>query len=523
MIRFHRSFRAISPVLAVLMMIAVAIAGSLVVYAWVMGYIGLSTGKSGQQIVIQSVDNQGTDLLVYVQNVGECVVQLDEADCLYVGGRLVRCGITGVIVSDGTATLGEGETATIRYFGGAAPPGQKAEVKVTTTLGVSAEYNDYPAGTGSPIPGSIRWSKTYGGTGTDRAYSLVVTSDGGYAIAGSTTSFGAGEEDFWLFKTDEFGYVEWNRTYGGIGSDIAYSLVATSDGGYALAGVTYSFGGGWRNFWLVKTDSSGNLEWNQTYSGTGNEAAYSVVEATDGGYAIAGYTSPYGIGGNIDILLVKTDSAGNMEWNRTYGGPESDSFSSLAATVDGGYALLAERWISESDGDNQSFPTGSNDCWLVKTDEFGNIMWNQTYTMTAFSSEPLTSLVATSDGGCAMVCPRFSVNSTGVGLIKLDASGNVEWNQTYNIPRDDFFVFSHVPSVVVTSDGGYAITGYSYPFGDVGGDVCLVKTDKFGNLEWTQTYDGIGETRMYSVVEAPDSGYAIAGTKDGDFWLIKTY
>jgi FlaG/FlaF family flagellin (archaellin) len=146
MARFYRSFRAISPVLAVLMMIAVAIAGSLVVYAWVMGYIDLSTEKSGQAITIQSIANSDADLLVYVQNTGEGVAQLEEAACLYVNGQLVDCSISGVPVSAGVATLGEGETATLRYVGGAAPPGQKVDAKVTTVLGVPSELSDYPAG-----------------------------------------------------------------------------------------------------------------------------------------------------------------------------------------------------------------------------------------------------------------------------------------------------------------------------------------------------------------------------------------
>jgi FlaG/FlaF family flagellin (archaellin) len=148
----RRNVKAISPVLAVLMMIAVAIAGSLVVYAWVMGYIGLSTERSGQAIMIQSIANSGSDLLVYVQNVGEGMVQIDELSSLYINDVLVDCTITGVTVSDGLASLNQGDTATLTYLDGAALPGQKVTAKVTTLLGTSAEKVDYPAGSAKLAP-----------------------------------------------------------------------------------------------------------------------------------------------------------------------------------------------------------------------------------------------------------------------------------------------------------------------------------------------------------------------------------
>jgi len=150
----RRNVKAISPVLAVLMMIAVAIAGSLVVYAWVMGYIGLSTERSGQAIMIQSIANDATDtdLLVFVQNVGEGVVQLEQPTCLYVNGELVNCTITGVTVSDNLASLNKGDTATLTYLDGAALPGQKVTAKVTTLLGTSTEAHEYPAGSARAVP-----------------------------------------------------------------------------------------------------------------------------------------------------------------------------------------------------------------------------------------------------------------------------------------------------------------------------------------------------------------------------------
>jgi len=213
------------------------------------------------------------------------------------------------------------------------------------------------------------WTQTYGGTNDEHAYSVVEASDGGYAIAGHARSFGAGSDDFWLIKTDEFGYMEWNQTYGGPEPDRAYSLVATSDGGYALTGYTQSFGGtAQADCWLVKTDTSGNEEWNQTYGVETTSFAFDLVETSDGGYAIAG-------GKSGDFWFIKTDASGIMEWNQTYGGMGDEQAHALIATSDGGYALA---------GETNSYGAGSNDSWsydfwLIKTDESGDIPESNTW------------------------------------------------------------------------------------------------------------------------------------------------
>ncbi len=175
-------------------------------------------------------------------------------------------------------------------------------------------------------------------------------------MTGLTDSFGAGDFDFWLVKVDSSGNHEWNQTYGEAYFDHALSVVETSDGGYALAGVSESSGAGYSDFWLVKVDSSGNHLWNQTYGGALWEEAECVVETSDGGYALAGFTESFGAG-FADFWLVKTDAAGNMLWNKTCGGTENDFAFSVVETSDGGYALA---------GSTDSFGAGSNDFWLVK-------------------------------------------------------------------------------------------------------------------------------------------------------------
>jgi predicted secreted protein len=365
------------------------------------------------------------------------------------------------------------------------------------------------------VGASSVWSKTYGGAGFDGALSLIQTADGGYCLAGYTSSFGAGEEDVWLLKVDGSGDMQWNRTYGGEEADFAFSVIATSDGGYAVAGYTGSFGAGGDDFWLIKTDSRGNTEWNQTYGGADDDYAFCLVKASDGGYTIAGYTRSYGAGRD-DFWLVKTDPSGNAEWNRTYGGWDDDGAISLVHCSDGGYALA---------GMTESFGYGSDrdDFWLVKTDSSGNMEWNQTYG--GIIREYGFCLVETSDGGYAFAGSTctFGAGNHDSWLVKTDSFGNVEWNQTYGGADVD-----GTTSLVQTSDGGYALSGSTKSFGLGEEDFWLIKTDASGNAEWNQTYGKAADDISSSLVLTADGGYAIAGytysidAGNSDAWLIKT-
>jgi hypothetical protein len=353
-----------------------------------------------------------------------------------------------------------------------------------------------------------RWSRTYGGTDNDEPRSIIQTSDGGYALAGFTFP-GASNADFWLVKTDASGNALWNKTYGGTGDDTAYSVVQTGDGGYALAGYTYSFGAGGNDFWLVKTDASGNQQWNKTYGGTSDDWAYSVIQTGDQGYALAGVT--YGFG-PWDSWLVKTDSSGNQQWNKTYGGTSQDWALSVVQTGDGGYALA---------GYTYSFGAGGNDFWLVKTDASGNQQWNKTYGGT--SDDWAYSVIQTGDQGYALAGVTYGFGPWDSWLVKTDSSGNQQWNKTYGGTSQDWAL-----SVVQTGDGGYALAGYTYSFGAGGNDFWLVKTDASGNQQWNKTYGGTSNDAAYSIVKTGDGGYALAGSTYSygaggyDFWLVKT-
>lgn len=300
--------------------------------------------------------------------------------------------------------------------------------------------------------GNMEWNKTFE---DGSANSIVQTGDGGYVIAGSTNSFGAGGSDFWLVKTDSVGNMEWNQTYGGSRDDSAKSMVQTSDGGYAIAGDTESYGVSFTDFLLVKTDSLGNMEWKQTYDAIkGRDYVRSVVQTSDGGYALVGETQSSVVEG-YDCRLIKTDSFGNMEWNKTYGegGVHPNS---IVQTSDGGYAIAGDKGAISDFG-------------FFKTDSAGNMEWNKTYG--ELKSDYACSVVQTSDGGYALAGAKEQTNMlyTSMWLIKTDSSGNMEWNQTYGYGRAN--------SVIQTSDGGYAMAGYKiegFP------TFCLVKTDEAG-------------------------------------------
>jgi hypothetical protein len=220
----------------------------------------------------------------------------------------------------------------------------------------------------SQLSTSTMWNRTYGGTPYETAESVIETSDGGYAVAGWRWYY----TGMVLVKTDKFGNMEWVQTYGKneIAHDSANSVIETSDGGYAIAGSRRSGERiGYNDFVLVKTDAYGNMEWDRTYGGTDGDGASAIVETSDGGYALAGVTLSFGAG-DRDVWLIKTDTNGNMQWNKTYGGTGTEEASSLVETSDGGFAIA---------GNTDSLGAGESDFWLIKTDSYGNIKWDKTY------------------------------------------------------------------------------------------------------------------------------------------------
>jgi hypothetical protein len=330
------------------------------------------------------------------------------------------------------------------------------------------------------------WNQTAGENVFARAETIIQANDGGYVIVGETNgSSSADWYDFWVVKTDSSGNVEWEKTFGGSGGDFAYSVIQTSDGGFAIAGnLNYEA-------WVVKTDSTGNMQWNQTYLETIDGRAYSIIQTSDGGYAIAGEV------GNWDariFWLAKTDELGYMRWSRTYETVVYGQAVSVIQTSEGGYAMVGY--------------SNSADFLLVKTDSAGDLEWSKTYG--SGDKDYGHSIIQTSDGGFVLSGLLWNRSGTGsAGLIKTDSTGNELWKENYPGGTPGF--------MVGTSDGGYALCSSE----------ALVKTDSEGNMLWVMGLNGGS-----SVVQTSDGGYAIAGnailpsSNRQDFvsyvWVVKT-
>lgn len=258
------------------------------------------------------------------------------------------------------------------------------------------------------LDGSINWSQTYAPYAGQGAYSVIQTMDGGYALIGLAAGIPITGFDMLLITTNPSGTMLGSYTYGGPNVEVGRCLVQTSDGGFAIAGYTTSYGSGMSDFWLVKTLSYGALDWNHTYGGPNTDGATSVIQTEDGGYAIVGTTKSYGAGDN-DFWLVRTNDKGTHLWNRTYGGTLDDTAYSFVQTDDGGYALA---------GYTCSFSmTIPPDIWLVKTNPVGDEQWNETYGGTDY--DMAYSVVQASDGTYVMACQTTSLTSD-LTLIKTD-------------------------------------------------------------------------------------------------------
>ncbi|UEC40638.1 MAG: conserved exported protein of unknown function [Methanothrix sp.] len=396
----------------------------------------------------------------------------------------------------------------------------------TTTTG---QLNTFPSG---PIP-QEEWNRTYGGSSDDVGTYGQQTKDGGYIITGYTSSYGADAPfswlikvqhrgDLWLIKTDAEGQKEWDRTYGGLGKDLGFFVQQTKDEGYIIVGGKKSFWiVGSYDLWIIKTDANGSVLWDRTFGGSGEDLGFSVQQTNDDGYIIAGYTSftngkkawiikidsqgnkqldmatgradseaasigltkdggyiitgytPSSGSGKEDVWLIKTNSKLHWDWLKTFGGPNRDLGLSVQETEDGGYIIA---------GLTESFGAGKGDVWLIKTDPKGDREWDRTFGGSNFDSG--ASVQQTRDGGYIVTGYNTTTidnvgsysrlfNSDNIGrvwLIKTDSEGIELWNETFGGTRNDWG-----NSVQETRDGGYIITGVTESYGAGKEDVWLIK------------------------------------------------
>ena len=309
--------------------------------------------------------------------------------------------------------------------------------------------------------GNEEWHSALGGNADEEAYGVMQMADGGYVFSGYTKSFGLGLNDVLLIKTDSIGNSQWIRTFGGAQDDEGYSLQQTIDGGFIIAGVTSSFGTGSRDMWLIKTDSTGNEEWNRTFGGFSSDGAWSVQQTLDGGYILTGWTFSNGPGYLGNAWLVKTDTAGIMEWNRYFGGSDADRGCSVQQTTDGGYILT---------GYTGSSGAGLYDMLLIKTDSSGHEQWNRTFG--GSGRDYGNSVRQTEDGGFIVTGYTLSFGAGGddLWLVKTNANGVEEWSNTYGGSASDVGY-----DVQLTTDDGTIAVGHTLSFGAGLHDVFLVK------------------------------------------------
>jgi len=350
------------------------------------------------------------------------------------------------------------------------------------------------------------WTKTYGGSERDEARSVQQTSDGSYIVTGYTKSFGSGKADVWLIKTDPDGDTLWTKTYGGPEWDEARSVQQTSDGGYIVTGWTCSFGAGEADVWLLKTDADGDTLWTRTYGDTGYDAGYSVQQTPDEGYIIVGFTASVGPGEIQHVYVIKTDADGDTLWTSIYsGGAGTTRGSSVKQTSDGCYIIAGDTYIF-------SEVVSSSEVYLIKTDANGDSLWTRTYGGDHGSDYGI-SVCETSDGSYIITgTSYYSGRWYEVLLLKTDADGDSLWARTYGQDhRHD-----HGRSVCETSDGGYIIAGAKQTDVLSHYNIYLMKTDENGEVLWTRDYGYPKKSwnQGYSVQETSDGGYIVAGGAD---------
>ncbi|NQT61882.1 MAG: T9SS type A sorting domain-containing protein [Candidatus Marinimicrobia bacterium] len=364
-----------------------------------------------------------------------------------------------------------------------------------------------------PVQAQSIWTQAYGGSDWDEAASVIQTSDEGFLVVGYTSSFGAGGDDFWLVKTDLSGDTLWTKTFGGPSTDEATSVIQTVDNGYMIGGTTRSWGAGSYDAWLIKTDSIGDTLWTRTYGGSRGDEANSVIHTPEGGYLMAGYTKSFG-NGNRDIWLVCIDSLGDTLWTRTYGGVSNDVAMEVIQSNDDGYIVC---------GYTASFGAGSNDLWLLKIDAQGDTLWTQTYG--GPDEEMAYSVLQTLDDGIIISGHTYSFGSgmADLYLVKTDSEGDLLWTRTFG-SGDDEYAFS----IIEEPDGSLMVAGATRSWGIGSSDYLLIKIDSQGDALWARTYGGNGPEEPSTIVPTADGGYLLAGSTQSfgsgrdDFWLVKT-
>ena len=424
---------------------------------------------------------------------------------------------------------------------------------------------------------TLQWQKTIGGsladgTGCFNCAPTIVrfTSDGGYVVAGSSSSSisglktdnSRGKEDYWIVKLDATKNIVWQKTFGGTDDDRLRVLETTLDDGFILGGTSNSTAGGdktdagfnaaaFPDMWILKLNSTGNIEWQRTLGGIYSDVPQSIVQNADSSYVIGAWSGSDTIGGNktthmksfsSDYWVVKLDKKGSILWQKDYGGQAIYSTSTLTClnkTNDGGYILGGTSYSGTGatgvGNDKTDTCRGGNDYWIVKIDGNGTKQWDKTFG--GSKSDSPSSILQTSDNGYIVAGystsdstgdkTENSIAKTGIDdywIIKLNANGNMQWQNTIGGYNADY-----AKQVLQTVDGEYIVAGFSdspaYADKSVSSqqtDYWLVKLDAAGKVKWDKTIIAQGNDYCTSVQQAADSSYVLIGGSYSDKQYDKT-
>jgi len=345
--------------------------------------------------------------------------------------------------------------------------------------------------------GDLDWQKNIGGSGSDFLQSIALTNDAGYILAGTSNSdkgfdkedASIGQDDFWIIKLNAKGEQEWQKTIGGSGQEKLQSIQQTKDGGYIIGGSSSSepsiktefakneektsINYGNLDYWMVKIDKKGTIEWQQTYGGVYADELRSMEQTIDGGYIVGGYSNSPTSGNKADdnkgigdYWVVKIDKKGTIEWQKTIGGNKDDQLYVVHQTYDKGY-ILGGNSNSGSSEDKRSDNSSGTDFWVVKLDQSGKQVWQETYDFGKV--DILTSLVENADhtillGGFAqgeIVTGKQKAKKGTDDFIalKIDEKGTILWDKIVGSEGKDI-----LKKVIETRDGGYLMAGTSNPF-----------------------------------------------------------
>ena len=401
---------------------------------------------------------------------------------------------------------------------------------------------------------AIEWQKSLGGSVNDWGYSIDQTIDGGYVVAGKTESDDGdvtnnfGFTDFWVVKLSSDGIVQWQKSLGGSSSDEAHSIQQTTDGGYIIAGYTGSSDGdvtvslGGADFWIVKLDEMGVIEWQKSVGGSNNDIAYSIQQTIEGGYIVAGETwsndgDVTNNNGSRDIWVVKLNTSGEIEWQKSLGGSNDERGSHIIQTIDGTFIVAGFTYSNDGDITENN---GVVDGWLVKLAATGEIDWQKSIGGSA--EDLLGAIQQTTEGGYVVTGHTHSDDGDVSGnhgdwdawVVKLDNTGNLEWQNAIGGSDSDL-----ARSIEQTIDGGYVVGGITGSSdGDISGnngsgDYLVVKLSQNGAIEWQKSLGGVSPDDARSIQQTPDGGYIVGGisqSNDGDvagnhgerdYWVVK--